>query len=185
MADDIIQRRMSAEEEANLHQQIRDFSHTIQPSTPSGSDMVANAVDPTALTTSGQSIHAELLRRAEQKAHLDTSLGENSRFRDYKTSMVGARGQDKELRRDMALIQKKDRVAREARFGGRKDPRGHRRVGTSSADRRQGFNATGTTDTEHAHSSTDRQSYNAQPTEQPHPNIGFREPQSRGYDPFK
>lgn len=174
---------MSAEEEANLHKQIQDFSHTIQPSS-SASDIVTQAIDPLAQLNTGQSLHEQLLRRAEQREHLDATLGDDSRFYDYKTSLVGSAAQDQEIRRQMALVQRKDRQARERRFAHRKVSQGYER--DTPGRRRQNFNATNSSETKNsAADKSTRQGFNAQQADQPHTSIGFREPQSRGYDPFK
>ncbi|QHN43117.1 hypothetical protein GII36_04670 [Candidatus Mycosynbacter amalyticus] len=182
MADNITQRRMSAEEEANLHKQIQDFSHTIQPS--SASELVTQAANPLAQIDSGQSLHEQLLRRAEQREHLDATLGDDSRFYDYKTSLVGSAAQDQEVRRQMALVQQKDRQAREKRFAHRGlSRRNARHVDTN---RRQNFNTATTPGTkESSDNKSTRQGFNGQPPEQARTNVSFREPQTRSYDPFK
>lgn len=174
---------MSAEEEANLHKQIQDFSHTITPS--SASDIVTMAADPNAALLTGTSLHEELLRRAEQKAHLDSSLSENLQFRDYKNSMIGSIGQSQETRRAMTLVQRAERQAREERFKNRQHAYRQNRDDTSQSGRRRVSDTDRSLDHKVSDSSATRQGFINKSSKQTQPRIGFQEPKSRDYNPFK
>lgn len=187
MPDNIIYRMMDSEADANKDIGEKSFEHTVG----QGSDITPDQKLSTIISqqtgdplTSGTDVHDELLRRAEQKAFLDSSLGQGSQFRDYKSSMVGSVGQNKDTRRELALRRKQERKAREERFGKRpvprKDPRTNQKV-----QQRQSFNATGSTDATQQQQQSDRQDYNASLGDQARYNIVFQEPKARGYDPFK
>ena len=184
MADDIIQRRMSAEEEANLHQQIQDFSHTIRRSSDqsAGSELIDQGIRGKIPT--GDEIRSQLMRRAEESQHLDSTLGVGSQFFDYKRSSVGGIGKDKEIHRQLSQLSRQERKKREMRFGHHKRPVPSRHKKVDAPDRRQAFNATG--DAKEAnYEPGSRQGFNVGPDNSGGmSNLTFREPTPRGYDPF-
>lgn len=167
MADDITQRRMDAEEEANLIIGSQDFQHTI-----SGQDQ------------SGLDVHRDLLERAAERQHLIETVGEGSQFLDYKRSQVGGIGKDRELHRQLILLSRKEREKREMRFGHKRPvPTRHK---NNSPNKRQGFNAMRSAEADNATGdSPSRWQESNSEGMRGGPNISFREPQPRGYDPFK
>ena len=168
MADNIIQRRMDAEEEANKEIAAQDFQHTLG-----------------APLSSGAYIHRDLLERAQERQHMIDALGEGSQFLDYKRSQVGGIGKDREIHRQLTQLSRQERKKREARFGKHKRPLPSRHKKPNSDDKRQAFNATGDADeVTRTYKPNDRQDYNSDDNTRGL-NITFREPNARGYDPFK
>ena len=187
MPDNIVYRMMDSEADANKDIGEKSFEHTVARSADAAQKLSSLANQQTGNPLqSGTDVHDELLRRAEQKAFLDSSLGQGSQFRDYKSSMVGSVGQNKDTRRELALRRKQERKAREERFGKRPVPRKNPRV-NQKVQQRQSFNATGSTDATQPQQQqqSDRQDYNATLGDQARYNIVFQEPKVRGYDPFK
>lgn len=189
MADDIIQRMMDAEEDANLHQSVRDFSHTIQSKTDPlsrGGSLVEQGARGKIPT--GEEVRAQLLQRAEEKNHLSDTLGEGSQFFDYKRSSVGGLAKDKEIQRQLTTLSRTERKKREARFGRHRKPgQTPGRKNNENDARRQAFNATGSPDQfNQAFEPGSHQNFNSSNPQDGHGlGITFREPPARGYDPFK
>lgn len=179
MANDLTQRMMDAEADANLSIGGRDMQHTISSDADSDA-LVRRATEGSAVDTTGVQLHAELMRRAEEAQHLADSLGEGAQFFDYKRSSVGGIGGNREVRRELTLRSHQERVKREQRFGKatKRDPAKARQSGAGR--RRQAFNATGGAESSST-SGGDRQAFNADTAQ---PRTYFQEPQARNYDPY-
>lgn len=191
MSADIVRRLIDSTEEANDDLGGKSFHHTVSSDSPpldasSQIDQLTSA-NSQFTQTNGKALFASLTARAQHKAHLDETLGSNSPARSYQDSLVGSAGKDSDLRRQLTMRQRQERKAREERF---RDTTGGDRRGKSSRDhrrtnRRQRFNADGSVDTTNDSPSygnlQNRQESNASNET---PRIVFREPPSRGYDPY-
>ncbi len=194
MTDDdtnITKIRMEAEAAANLSIGGRDAEHTIGTTSDARQKSAESLVDrgvrgeiPT-----GDEIRADLLRRAEEKRALAANLGDGLGFLDYKRSEVGGIGGNKEIRRELTLTSRKERAKREQRFGRAHKEReaGSRRRKPSANDKRQAFNANSDKVSEGI-IGANRQEFNVDNgdsvTSFGGHTIGYREPTSRGYDPY-
>ncbi|MBH2007411.1 hypothetical protein I8H83_02305 [Candidatus Saccharibacteria bacterium] len=180
MADNIVHRMMDNEADANKDIAAKSFHHTTQPTTPS---KVVTFIDQSTLG-SGLSVHEELLRRAAQKASLASAAKDKPSISRYRDSLVGAAGQDKELRRAITLKNHEDRIARKRRFAplSTDTPTGSDRF--RHRHDRQKFNITGSAP-DAATGAHDRQTRNPGLGDAPQQKIAFQEPSSRQYNPFK
>lgn len=183
MSADMVRRLMDSEEAANGDLRSKSFHGTLSsdPATQDASSQIDQLTGATQQLSSGKAIFDNLTARAKHKEHVMNTLGTDTTFRDYKASMVGSAGNDSDLRRQLTIRQREERKAREERFRSsptRSDQDSSRRRATN---KRQKFNADGST-TPDSTTSRDRQGFNAEPGR---PRITFREPPSRGYDPFK
>lgn len=182
---DITQRMINGEADANDHITAKPFYQANSPGADGGSalDRVTNPASPLP-AQSGSQLHDELMRRAQQKAFLDSNLGAQSQFRDYKTSAVGGIGQDAETRRKLSEQRKSERKRREERFGKRDDEDTNNK--SLRNNKRQRYNTRRSLDDEPQGSSTprSRQGQNSQPNHASRPRTSFQEPQSRGYNPY-
>lgn len=186
MSADMVRRLMDSEEEANGDIRSKSFHGTLSSdsTTQDASSQIDELTGATQQMSSGKAIFNNLTARAKHKEHVMSTLGADTTFRDYKSSMVGSTGKDSDLRRQLTIRQREERNAREERFRstpgnatGSSQPLSHRR----NTGRRQKFNAEGST-APNTSTPQDRQSFNADPGT---PRIAFREPPSRGYDPFR
>lgn len=186
MSADILRRLMDSAEEANEDISSKSFHGTL--SSDSTQDDASSQIDALtgasqAGTMSGKAIFKDLTARAKHKNHISTTLGSNTAFQDYSSSIVGGAATDSELRRQLTIRQREDRRAREERFADTTSS-SNSRAGHSARRRsgkRQQFNADGSTDPRPASghgNHQDRQESNASPR------TVFREPPARGYDPF-
>lgn len=173
----ITQRLINSAEDANDDIAAKSFHHTVQSGADDALDKVASSSS--AKLQKGTDIHDMLMARAEAKAHLESSLGQGSQFFDYKASSVGRIGGNKEIRRELSHKSREERRVREERFGHHKRRPGDRSKSSHTNDR-QSYNATGSSDSKPADTGT-RQEFNSQA---PESRTTFREPPSRGYNPF-
>lgn len=180
MANNIVQRMMDSEADANRDISDKSFHHTVD---PLASNPSVTFIDQSALS-GGQSVHDELLRRAQQKASSEPTASNKPTFRHYRDSLVGAIGQDREVRREVTMRSREERLAREERFGRIDDTTATTNNRSKRGRDRQRFNATGdaTADTS---GSRGRQAFNTESGMQAQPKASFREPPSRGYNPFQ
>lgn len=181
MADDIVQRMMDNEADANRDIANKSFHHTVQPVVP---DPTITFIDQSVLS-SGQSVHEELLRRAQQKESLKAAVNNAPKLGHYRDTLVGAASQDKEIRREITIKNREDRIARKIRFGQLSD----RSLSGDSRYKhrhdRQKFNTKDLSDTTNPPKAHDKQAFNTAPKDSAQPKALFREPSSRKYDPFK
>lgn len=194
MTDDdmsIAKIRMKAEAAANLDIGARDTEHTIRPA--SAREQTAESIVELGVRgkiPTGEEIRANLMRRAEEKRALEANLGDGSGFLDYKRSEVGGIGNNREIRREMTLLSRKDRIKREQRFGhvrsSSKDAEKRKRR-PSAGDKRQAFNAN-SNKVEEGIIGANRQEFNVDKSDSVTSfgghTISFREPTSRTYDPY-
>ncbi|KKW05055.1 MAG: hypothetical protein UY35_C0002G0013 [Candidatus Saccharibacteria bacterium GW2011_GWC2_48_9] len=139
---------------------------------------IDRAIDPARFAQSGSQLHDDLMRRAQQKASLDASMGEQPQLRSYQNSKIGSIGMQADTRRELALKRKEERKRREERFGDKNIGRIAERKRRSPVATRS-FEETDTKD-----STATRQEKNAQPTDQARSSPSFREPSSRNYNPY-
>lgn len=184
MSADIVRRLMASAEDANDDLRSKSFHGTLD--SDSTDQQASSQID--ALTgatpgaVSGKALFADLSARAKQKEYVLGTLGADSTFLDYKSSMVGGSARDGNLRRELTISQRAERRAREERFGAAarnkqttQDPRYKR-----NRSKRQQFNAGDTID--NTVPLADRQGFNASPDNSSR--RIFREPPARGFDPF-
>ncbi len=179
MSADIVRRLIDSAEDANDDLREKSFHRTIsnEPAAQDAANQIERLTnaDSTNSLKNGKALYASLTERAQQKAHLDQTLGSDSTVRNYHTSLIGSTGKDAELRRQLTMQQREDRKIREDRFRNTQenDERFSRsRSSRKHENKRQRFNA-------------DRSSLNdTTPASDTSPRIVFREPPSRGYDPY-
>ena len=171
---------MENEADANKDIAAKSFHHTTQPTTPSE---IITFIDQSTLT-SGASVHEELLRRAAQKASVASAADKTPGIRQYRDSLVGAAGQDTELRRAITTKNRQDRIARKERFAplNTSAPADSNRF--KHRHDRQKFNTTGDTSNTaiDAHGSQADGPALGNSTQR---KIAFQEPSARKYNPFK
>lgn len=170
---------MESAEEANDDIAAKSFHHTFQTDTSNTTLNPTTSLPVATQPQDGKEVRDMLMARAQEKAHLESSLGQGSQFFDYKTSSVGGIGNNREIRRELSLKSREERQARERRFGHHKK-RPSERTSTSRTHDRQRYNSTGSHDENSTQTGT-RQEFNSQT---PEPRTTFREPPARGYNPF-
>lgn len=175
----ITQRLMNSAEDANDDIAAKSFHHTVQSSADDALEKIASDSSSSTKLQKGSEVHDMLMARAEAKAHLASTLGESSQFFDYKASSVGGIGGNKEIRRELSHRSREERRVREERFGHHKRQPGERSKSSRTSDR-QSYNATGSSDAKPIDTGT-RQEFNSQA---PESRTTFREPPTRGYNPF-
>lgn len=182
MAGNLTQIMMDAEADANRDIASRDMQHTISGGA-SADALIRHATGDLANAT-GDQIHTELMHRVEEQRHLMESLGEGSQFFDYKNSSVGGIGNNREVRRELTLRSRQERVRREQRFGKAKRPVPTRKR-SDRGDKRQAFNAGEDASSLNPREQGDRQAFNAnENVDVAQPRTYFQEPPSRNYDPY-
>lgn len=171
---------MAGSEEANDDIANKSFHHTIVPGTPPSAEQLIAASSGAPQPQKGSDMHEILMERARHKAHLETTLGDSKQFFDYKNSSVAGVSGDKDIRRELTSRSRQERIEREKRFGHKKRHGARRHENTPSINERQRFNTTGTADPASPPTDT-RQEFNTKP---PEARQTFREPPTRGYNPY-
>lgn len=170
MADDLTQRMMDSAAQANNDITTRPFH---APETASNS--IDKAIDPAGFSQTGSQLHDKLMRRAQQKAAFDASIGTQPQFRGYQNSKIGSIGMQADTRRELTFKRHEERQRREERFGDR--------IATAR-NRRSSSTASSRDDVVIQESTSTRQGNNAHPTDPVRPAPSFREPPSRNYNPY-
>lgn len=173
MADDLTQRMMDSAAQANDDVAARPFY-----ATETASNSIDKAIDPARFAQSGSQLHDNLMRRAQQKAPLDATIGQQPQFRSYQNSKIGSIGMQADTRRELTLMRQEERQRREDRFGdripGRIAERKRRTLGASAPPE----------DTTDQENTSRRQEKNAYHSDQARSGPSFREPSSRNYNPY-